>query len=277
MTSRVTQPETGKPVKPRRPARPVSLFPPQHGAWALLGLPVVLGWAIAGFTPALVLLGVGFVVAYPASYFAIAYLRYPRRERYARALGIWGSAGIAIAVVLLIARPWLVWVGLAYLIAFAVNLAFAKAGNERSLTNDAVFIVECVAITPIMWGVGASAGGWVAPGIAGTPSALWVVTAFASFALVGSTMHVRSLIRQRNDLWLRRASQLFAGVSLAVAIAISPWISTATAVAAGLAFGFLLARSFLVGRRPMKPGVIGMFELVGFVLVAGVGFVAAAG
>ncbi|MGV1037778.1 MAG: YwiC-like family protein [Candidatus Nanopelagicales bacterium] len=273
----MSQSDTGRAAKARRrPAPPVSLFPPQHGAWAFLGLPVVLGWAIAGFTPVLVLLGVGFVVAYPASYFAIAYLRYPRRERYVRALSVWGSAGIAIAVVLLFDRPWLVWVGLAYLIAFAVNLAFAKSGNERSLTNDAVFIAECVAITPVMWGVGASGGGWVPPGVGGAPSALWVVSAFAGLALVGSTMHVRSLIRQRNDLWLRRASQVFAGVSLAIAVVISTRVSTATAVAAGLAFGFLSTRSFLVGRRPMKPGVIGMVELAGFVLVAAAGFVAAA-
>lgn len=275
MDSQLSQPKTGQPDKPRRSARRVSLFPPQHGAWAFLGLPVVLGWAIAGFTPVLALLGVGFVVAFPASYFAIAFLRYPRRERYVRALGVWGSAGVAIAVVLLIDRPWLIWVGLAYLVAFAVNLAFAKAGNERSLINDAVFIAECVAITPIVWGVGASSGGWAPPGFGEAPRALWVITVFASFALVGSTMHVRSLIRQRNDPWLRRTSQIFAGASLAIAVALGAQIGAATAVAAGLAFGFLLARSLLVGRRPMKPGVIGMVELVGFLLVAASGFVAA--
>lgn len=249
------------------------VVPPQHGAWAFLGLPIALGWEVVDLSPLVVLLGVGFVVAYPASYFLIATLRYPRPERYRKGLVLWGGLGVAIAVVLLLARPWLVWVGLAYLVAFGINLAFAQAHNERSLINDAVFIIECVAIVPVVWAVEASTGGWIPPSPTAVGSTLWTLTVFAALALVGSTMHVRSLIRERRNAKFRLASQVVAGVSLAVATLLAVPLGMAATVMTAVAFGFLFVRSLVVGMKPMKPGVIGVFELVGFLLVALAGLV----
>ncbi len=249
-------------------AKGAPVFPPQHGAWAFLGLPIILGAMVGGVTPLSVLLGIGFIVAYPASYFAIAILRYPRPQRFRKGLWIWGSTGAVIAVLLIAARPWLLWVGLVYAIAFAVNLAFARAHNERSLLNDAVFILECVAIVPIMWAINAGTTALTPPPFVDAPTTLWTLTAFAALALVGSTMHVRSLIRERSNPRFRMSSQVFAGVSLIISVALAYpyglWALLGTAVA----FGFLLVRSLLLGRRPMKPGIIGVFELVGFILVA---------
>jgi len=233
--------------------------PPQHGGWAFVGLPVVLGWVVGGFSVLTVLLGIGFVLAFPTSYFAIAYLRFPRRERYVKGLLIWGIPAAVIAVVVVLARGWLVWVGLGYLIAFAINLAFAKNHNERSLSNDAVFIAECVAITPIMWAVGQSTS---------APNSLWLITAFVALTLLGSTLHVRSLMRKRSDHRYRIASQIFAVASVVIAVALVANLGLAPIIATVIAFGYLAVRAFVVGRRPRKPGIIGMLELVGFVLVA---------
>lgn len=252
-------------------------MPPQHGAWAFLGLPIVLGLTVAGISTTGLLLSVGFVVAYPASYFTIAYLRYPRRERFAKGLAIWLIPGAVIAALALWQRPWLLWVGLAYLIAFSVNLAFAKARDERNLVNDAVFIAECVAITPILWAASASDRGWAPPSLAQAPASLWVLTAFAALALISSTLHVRSLIRERRNAGFARISQAFAALSLVAAVALAWPGGTGPVVSTALAFGFLLGRSLTMHARQFKPGVIGMIELVGFILVALAGLVVNAG
>lgn len=246
-------------------------FPPQHGAWAFLGLPILLGLTQAEFSPLTVLVSLGFVVAYPASYFAIAVMRYPRPQRYRNGLITWGLAGIAIAIVAVVARPWLLWAGVVYGVLFAVNLAYAKAHNERSLINDAIFIVECLIIIPILWGISATAGSLTPPAFTQAPTEVWTVTGFAAMALVGSTLHVRSLIRERRNHNFRRYSQVFAVVCVPVAMALAyPYGVTATTVTA-VAFALLAVRSFLIGRRPLKPGIIGVFELVGFIAVFAAG------
>lgn len=266
---------TSRPA-PRHPGS-VSLVPPQHGAWAFLGLPIVLGLTVGGISWQALLLSLGFVVAYPASYFTIAFLRYPRRQRFVRGLAIWAIPGALIALVAVAQYPWLLWVGLAYLIAFGVNLAFAKAHDERNLVNDAVFIAECVAIVPILWAVSASDGGWLPPNPADAPASLWVLTAFTALALIGSTLHVRSLIRERRNPAFARVSQVFAAVSLVVAVALAWPAGAGAVIATALAFGFMLLRSAVMYAQTLKPGVIGVVELVGFILIAVAGLVVNAG
>ena len=261
------------PARQGRSSRRPVIVPPQHGAWAFLGLPILLGFAASGFTWLTLVLAAGFVLAYPTSYFAIAVLRYPRPELYRRGLVTWGLPAIAIAIVVLIARPWMVWIGLAYAIGFAINLGFAKARNERSLINDAVFIIECVAITPVIWACTESTGGVVPPSPVSAPSALWALTAMGGLALIGSTLHVRSLIRERRNESFRRASQVFAIASLLAAIVLAVPYGGGAVASAICAFGYLTARAFFVGRRPLRPGIIGVFELVGFITVFGVGVV----
>lgn len=242
-------------------------FPPQHGAWAFLGLPILLGLTQAEFSPLTVLVSIGFVVAYPASYFAIAVMRYPRPQRYRNGLIVWGLAGTAIATIAVIARPWLLWAGVVYGALFAINLAYAKAHNERSLVNDAVFIAECLIIIPLLWGIDATTGGLNPPAFSQAPTAVWTVTGFAAMALVGSTLHVRSLIRERRNSSFRRYSQVFAVGCVPVAIALAYPYGVAATTMAAMAFTLLAVRSPIVGRRPLKPGIIGVFELVGFIAV----------
>jgi hypothetical protein len=49
--------------------------------------------------------------------------------------------------------------GLLYVVLFGVNVGFAKAGAERSLTNDLVLVAECTVMVPLMVGVAAGGNG----------------------------------------------------------------------------------------------------------------------
>lgn len=260
---------TTSPAPSSRTVRSAPLVPPQHGAWAFLGLPLVVGWTVVSWTPLLVALAVAWVAAYPASYFLLASLaersrRHPQPARFVRPLLVWSVPTVVAAATLVWFRPWLVWVGLAYLAAFAVNLAYARRRDERALSNDAVFMAECAAMVAVTWGVGVGDGGWAAP--LPVPADVWVLTFSVALLLTGSTLHVKSLIRERADRRYARASRTFAVVSVPLAVGLAAWWGLPGGAWLLLPFAYFAVRAFAI-RRPLRPGLIGVVELVGFVLL----------
>lgn len=243
-------------------------MPPQHGGWAFVGLPVVLGISVAPWTPLLLIAAIGWIVAFPASYFTLAVLRYPLPQRFRRPLAIWASAGTPLALVLLVMRPWLIWLGAAYVLAFAINVSFARRRDERAMTNNTIFIVECTAIIPAMWGIGALQSGWSLAGFSTAPTAVWISSACCAMALVGSTLHVKSLIRERNDVRFRVASQVWAVTSIALGVVLAVAAGLPTGLLLLAPFTYLAIRSFAVVGLRLSPGRIGIIELVGFALLA---------
>ena len=254
-------------VAARGRSRRVSPVPPQHGAWAFLGLPVATALVVTPWTPALLLLAVAWVAAYPASYFLLAIVRdrsgrHPDPRRFARPLALWSMPLLVAGVPLLVLRPWLVWVALAYLASFAVNLAFAARRDERALANDLVFIAQCTAMVPVTWAVGADPATW--PPAA--PSHLWVLTVAVGLLLVGSTLHVKSLIRERANPGFARVSRAVAVGSVVAALGLATWWGLPSGLALVVPFAYGAGRSLAL-RTPPAPGRIGVIELVGFVLL----------
>lgn len=244
-------------------------LPPQHGAWAFLGLPLVLGAMVAPGTPLLLVLAIGWVAAYPLSYAALGLVRSRHPGRFRRPLALWTAVVLPAAAVLVVWRPWLVWVGLGYLALFAVNLRYARRNDERAIGNDLVFVAECTAMIVVMWAVGAGGRSWSAPSPAGAPARVWILAIVCVLVLVGSTLHVKSLIRQRRDPRYARASKLFAVASVPVSIALAGWWGLPGGLVVVVPFVVLALRAFLVERRELRPAAIGLIELGGFVLVAG--------
>jgi hypothetical protein len=243
-------------------------IPPQHGAWAFLGLPLVLGALVSPASWTLLPLTVTWIAAYPWSYAALGLARSRRRDRFRDALTLWSWVLVPAAVLLLVLRPWLVWVGLGYLLLFLVNVGFARRHDERDLRNDAVFIVECALMVPVTWGVAAGTTGLLPPAPASMPTQVWVLTAVVALVLLGSTLHVKSLIRERRDPRYARASRRFAWGSLAAAPGLALWWGLPSGWWLVPPFVVLAVRAVAVPRRAWRPGVIGMVELAAFVLVA---------
>jgi hypothetical protein len=244
-------------------------LPPQHGAWAFLGLPLVLGALVAPGTPLLLVLAVGWVAAYPLSYAALGLVRSRHPRRFRRPLAVWAAVVLPAVVVLVVWRPWLVWVGPGYLALFAVNLRYARRNDERAIGNDLVFIAECAAMIVVMWAVGAGGRSWAAPSPARAPARVWILVIVCALVLIGSTLHVKSLIRQRRDRRYARTSKAFALASVPASIALAAWWGLPGGLVVVMPFVALALRAFLVERRALRPGAIGLIELGGFVLVAG--------
>lgn len=245
----------------------MSAVPPQHGAWAFLGLPLATALVVTPWTPVLLLLAVTWITAYPASYFLLALVRdrtsrHPAPGRLVRPLALWSAPLLVAGVPLLVLRPWLAWVALAYLASFAVNLAFAARRDERALANDVVFIAQCTAMVPVTWAVGADPTTWPP----GAPSHLWVLTVAVGLLLLGSTLHVKSLIRERANPRFARLSRTVAVGSVVVALALAVWWGLPSGLALVVPFAYCAVWSLAL-RTPPAPGRIGAIELVGFVLL----------
>ena len=253
--------------RPRRRRRVGGWVPPQHGAWAFLALPLALGTVVAPRSLLLLPLAVAWVAAYPCSYAALGLVRARRPQRFRRPFAVWLAVVLLPAGVLVLARPWLVWVGAAYGVAFTVNIAYARRNDERALVNDLVFAGECAAMVWVTWATAAGGAGGRPPPLEAAPGPVWVLTAVCALVLVGSTLHVKSLIRERRDPRYALASRIVATASVPAAAA----LATAWGLPGGwwlvVPFVALAFRAFAVGRRPLRPGVIGLVELGCFVLV----------
>jgi hypothetical protein len=100
---------------------------------------------------------------------------------------------------------------------------------------------------------------------------VWLLAALCALVLIGSTLHVKSLIRERADPRYARASKTYAMVCLPAGATL--------ALAWGLPDGWWLLVPFVVltlrAWRPMRgqqrPGVIGAIALLCFVVTADAG------
>lgn len=266
-----TGPDTSDRGSPRRSRRD-PVVPPQHGAWGFLGLPLLTGVAAAGWSPWVLVLAVAWVAAYPCSWAVTGLLTARRPERFRRAVLVWTPPCVVAGALLLATHLWLGWVLLAYLALFAVNLEQARRRRERSIENDLVLIAECVLLVPVVAGVVDGSSGPRPPIAAMTTTDVGLAMLVTALALIGSTLHVKSLIRERNNPAYTTASRVVA--------VLSPVVVAAACAAAGASwwlatpFVLLAARAIWWHDPTWRPARIGLVELAAFVLVAASALVA---
>lgn len=232
-------------------------IPPQHGAWAFLALPLILGLAISGLTWPGVLFAVTWVLAYPASYYLGRALtirirrgnwsRIARRELEAAVAWV-AAAGVG-ALVLAVRQPWLVIVAIVLGGLWWVSVWLSLVGRERGFGNDLLLVGQAVVALPLMWVI--STGSWP------VPASIWWAAAICASYFVGSVIHVKSLIRESDDRRWHLADVGFHFVAVVWGL-LSLWLL--------VPFGVALGRSAVM-RPGLRPGVIGAVEIVVSLLV----------
>lgn len=257
-------------------SRASAFIPPQHGAWAFLALPLALGATVATWTPMLAVLAIAWVAAYPMSYAAFGLVRARRPRRFRTPFLVWTAIVLSTSAILVFWRPWLVWVGLVYAGLGLVNLMYARRNDERALANDAVFVAECAGMVAVTWAVSTGDRSWSPPGLDSVPDRVWILVVVCALVLIGSTLHVKSLIRERRDPRFARLSRTVAVASVPAALALGAWWGWAEGLWLVVPFAVLAARAFLVPRRSLRPGAIGVIELGCFVLVVASAILASA-
>lgn len=237
-------------------------FPPQHGAWAFLLVPLIMAAFLGASTSVGLLFAVTWVLAYPVTYFGSrAVMTRLRRHEWSRiavrerndALP-WLALFVLAAAPLVLLRPWLILAGLIVGLAWLVSAWLTWIGRERGFANDLVLVLLSAIAAPLMW--------MAATDSRDVPAGIWLATVVSAVFFVGSVLHVKSLIREADDRRWRVASVAY---SVSVAIAsplVSWWLLPAFAAAALRA----------IAMRPgLRPGAIGAVEaVVSLLVIAGV-------
>jgi hypothetical protein len=159
------------------------------------------------------------------------------------------------SLILLVMRPWLVWVGMVLGLLWAVSVWLTRTGHERGASNDLLLVAQASLAVPLFWGIATDT-----PDLGiGDAAALdaWTAALICLVFFAGSVIHVKSLIREADDRRWAIASRIYHVLALWMAL-ISPWLL--------LPFGAAAIRAFAVPPGS-RPAVIGAVEIVVSVLI----------
>ncbi|MGG1761333.1 YwiC-like family protein [Parageobacillus toebii] len=186
------------------------IVPKQHGAWAMLIIPFVLGAYAGGLTWLHLPLFVGWFFLYLATYPLLMAVKLKRTQEY-----MWSFYGYtAIAAVILAICLWYVpslfYFGAAMLPFFLINLSYAKRKQERAFWNDvAAIIVFCVA---------GLASFYVGHGELTIEA--FELAAFCFLFFLGSTFYVKTMIREKKNPMYKWLSWGYHGILMIALVVI---------------------------------------------------------
>ncbi len=229
------------------------VVPPQHGAWAMLLVPYLLGTLAAGWTWAALPLLAVWLLGYLFSYSALMAQRVRRKERFVVSARTSGLLAVPFGVWLVLVDPWVLLAALAFVPMAALNVWYARRRDERSWVNGLASVTQACLMVPLAYGVG---GGTDWPRAAALFAVAWLYFA-------GTVFYVKTMLRERRSLGYYRASVGFAAVSAVLASWVSPWL--------GALFLLFLLRAAvlprLAQRHRIRPLHVGLLELLNAVLL----------
>jgi hypothetical protein len=252
------------PVAPtaRVPARRATGWvPDQHGAWAILVVPVLAGVWLVGPAAVHLALGAFWFLGYLAFYALGRWLRSRRRRRELPPLLVYGALAAPLGIITLVLAPHLVrWVPV-YLPLLVTSTLLMLRRQERSLRNDVVTVLAAGLMTPVMVdAAGGPLGG-----------ATWVATGALTAYFLGTVPYVKTMIRERGRVAYVRGSIGYhlAGTAGAAVLAVTAWQSWWLVVVWVVLTARAVAGPAINTRRerPLRPVVIGVGEIVASVVV----------
>ncbi len=235
-------------------------IPRQHGAWAMLLLPVVLGVAASEPDPwQLVVAGVA-LAAYLASATVQTWSRSRRQPAYRAPIIVYSVTAVVLGALLLVAFPPLALCGLVVVPAGILVFRGAQPGTRRDLVNSFAQVAQSLVLVP--------ATAYVSGAF--TTGDVVAYTLVAAAYQVGVVLVVRSVLRERGNASFRRLSAGFhAGVVVAAAIALPPaYVLVALGLLARAVVLPIEQRRLAHGPTPLKPVHVGVVEIAASLSVA---------
>ncbi len=240
-------------------------MPRQHGAWAMLAVPFLIGVAASTASPWQVVLAVASVAGYLASATGQAWLRARRRDTFTVPLAAYGAVFAVLGIALVGAFPALLLSLLVLGPTTALIVAGSKPGTRRDLANSVAQAGQALVLVPsAAWVSGAFNAGSVVE-----------ATGVGAAYLLGTVLVVRSVLRERTS---RRFTALSVGVHAVLALPallLGPaWVLLAVGLTARAAVLPSAARRLAGTGRPLKPVHVGAVEAIASVTVVLVAFLA---
>ncbi|RKD21702.1 hypothetical protein BEP19_13805 [Ammoniphilus oxalaticus] len=221
------------------------VIPKQHGAWAMLIAPFVIGVGACGFIGYHVPLFIGWTLLYLATYpILLAFKREDLRSYFRSILTYLIPALLCLSVTLV--YSWrLLLIGLLMLPFFLVNLYYAKKNRERSFINGLC--------ATVIFSIGGLASYYLGTGYLDNKAA--IVWALSVLFFTGSLFFVKSMIREKRNIMFRVISSGYHVLLLVISWALGvPW----------LFFAFLPStiRSTAFYGKPLSIKGVGIVEVV---------------
>ena len=239
--------------------------PHQHGAWAMLAVPLLLGISVTRPNVWHAVLAAAAIVGYLASATAQTWVRARVRQRYMASLIVYVFVATVLGVVLIATHPVLLLALLVLTPAGAVTLIAAKVGHARGVVAGFVQVAEALVLVP------------AAAVLAGPfdPAAVGKSALLAAVYLVGTVLAVRSVIREQRNAGFAAVSVGFhlAATAVAVVLFSPPFAVLLSLLTIRAALLPIIQRRSHDTARPLRPVHVGLVEMVVATCVVGLAFI----
>ncbi|RJF73486.1 hypothetical protein D3875_19985 [Deinococcus cavernae] len=188
--------------RPKRRRLPVEWLPQQHGAWAMLFLPFIVGVVLRAqeghfnvFALPLLLL---WLVGYFAFYDLSMWLKARNKTRYVRPLQVYGGLSAVLAAVVLWLEPTLIQWGIVYAPLLGAGLWQAWKKDETALLGRVTTVIAACLICAVTFSDGLFQ---FVQGLPTDPAFQRAASATALLTLyfIGTIFYVKTMIRERGE------------------------------------------------------------------------------
>jgi len=239
-------------------------LPRQHGAWAMLLVPFLLG--VAASRPSvwqLVLAGAA-LAGYLTSATLQAWARARRPPAYRPPIIVYGATFAVLGLILVVAFPALLVSIVIVVPAGIIVFRGARPGTRRDLANSLAQVAQVLVLVP----AAAHVSGEI------DVERIAAYTAVAAAYLIGTVLVVRSVLRERGNIAFVGLSVGFHVTVTILAIILYP--AAYALLAAGLTGRALalpvIQRRWVSGARTLRPIHVGMVEIAASTAVVVISF-----
>jgi hypothetical protein len=225
----------------------------------MLVLPLTVGALRSGAQWVHLWLLTAWLIGYLAFFATGLWLRSARKARFRPPVVAHGAATAVVGGALLLAEPDLLRWGVVYAPLLVTSLWYSARRAERALLNDVLTVGAASLMAVVAFGLGSPDDGAWLPG-AGSAEAGALAAAVFGY-LVGTALYVKTMIRERGNASMYRASVIY---HAAVAVVFLVWVPVV-----GAFFAVLAVRAAVVPKRwpRTRPLVIGFGEIAASVLL----------
>lgn len=225
-------------------------MPNQHGAWAMLTSPLLVGMIAAGFTWVYLPLAAFWFAGYFAFFATSLWLKAGRRAKWFPPVRFYTLLATGLGILVAVMAPELVRWAPAFAAPLAVGLLAAARRHERDLLAGLTTVVAAGLITVVAYDAGTT----------GPLDRGWQLALVQFLYFAGTVFYVKTVIRERdNPAFLALSVGFHAAATVAVA-----WLSWWLVAV----FALLTARAALVPRLHPTPKQVGIGEIASTVVVA---------
>lgn len=235
-----------------RPGHRTQWLPNQHGAWAMLASPVLLGWMAGGIRWVHLPLTLAWFIGFMWFFSTSQWLKSRFHKRYRLPVLVYGAvaAGCAASAVILDWRL-VYWVP-----AFLPWVLLALWQSWKRLDRSVVAGMSTVIAASLMtWVVAWSGGGSITNTVTG-------VALLNAAYLSGTLLYVKSCIRERNNKKFRLFSVLWHVIWAPILYQFS--------LISVVMVGILAVRAWVIPARGWRPKKVGLAEMVFHIAVVAV-------